>query len=332
MSEEPAEFTADAPAERPWWKRPWGIAVLAFAGLFVLAGVVGEEPDEGPADVAAGASADAGDEDEDADEEPDDADASASDEPSAQPEPSPEPETLVVPTLVGVDLGAARDRLERYDVTVEVERVAPGLLDPVGVVVAQDPERVTEVDGIVTLTATEAAWNEPITLSGSGDDVVELATPDDAAAVLELTHDGSSNFAVFSLDQAGSQTDLLVNEIGSYAGSRLVNLGGSNIGGLEISASGAWQVVARPLRDAPRAEGGALDGSGDAVVLLPDGADASRLTLTHDGSSNVAVFGYATSGASLLVNDIGAYEGTVRLDGAVVLDVTADGNWTLRAE
>lgn len=327
MSEEPTQFTADAPGQRPWWKRPWGIAVLVFAGLFVLGGVVGDEPDDEPADVSAGASAEADDESEVAD-----ANASVADEPSAQPEPSPEPETVEVPTVTGGTLEQAEERLGALDLRVEVETVAAGLFDDVGVVVDQDVRGEVEVGSTVTLTATEVAWDEPVTLSGSGDDVVELATPDGAAAVLELTHDGSSNFAVFALDQSGNQTDLLVNTIGAYAGSRLVNLGGSDIGGLEISASGAWQVVARPLRDAPRAEGGALDGSGDAVVLLPGGADASRLTLTHDGSSNFAVFGYSTGGASLLVNDIGRYEGTVRLDGAVVLDITADGRWTLLYE
>ena len=68
-------------------------------------------------------------------------------------------------------------------------------------------------------TTVAAAW-ELITMEGTGDDVVEFAVPNDEAALLEITHDGSSNFVVSSHTADGQDLDLLVNVIGPYQGTR----------------------------------------------------------------------------------------------------------------
>jgi hypothetical protein len=53
-------------------------------------------------------------------------------------------------------------------------------------------------------------------------------------------------------------------------------------------------------------------------------------TLQHTGTSNFVVYAYTSSGAELLVDEIGAYNGEVLLPaGTLLLEVTADGAWTV---
>jgi hypothetical protein len=88
----------------------------------------------------------------------------------------------------------------------------------------------------------------PFTISGTGNDVVNFQIPGDLPAVLDLTHTGSSNFIVWSLDTSFASIDLLVNEIGAYDGRRMVHGGWFGapelVRHLEIDADGAWSITA----------------------------------------------------------------------------------------
>jgi hypothetical protein len=73
-------------------------------------------------------------------------------------------------------------------------------------------------------------------------------------------------------------------------------------------------------------------GSGDDVIRY--NGSAATLTSTHDGSSNFIIWGYESDGriAGLIVNEIGAYSGTDLIEpGTAILDIVADGSWTLNA-
>ncbi len=75
-----------------------------------------------------------------------------------------------------------------------------------------------------------------------------------------------------------------------------------------------------------------IEGRGDDVVDVRVVTDAPLVvTLTHSGTSNGAVVSYGESGQRLdrLVNEIGPSRGTVRLPGAIALEIKADGDWTL---
>jgi hypothetical protein len=172
-------------------------------------------------------------------------------------------------------------------------------------------------------TTTVAAWSS-FTVEGRGDDVIDLAVPGDAAAVLEFTHSGSSNFAVTSYTAGGGRVDLLVNEIGSYRGARPVNfLDGEEVAELEIIADGAWTVTARPLGESPTMVD-RFDGSGDEVILYL--GSGWRLSAANTGTSNFVIRAWSATGRDLLVNEIGSYQGTVRIDpNTVVIEVIADG-------
>ena len=168
---------------------------------------------------------------------------------------------------------------------------------------------------------------ETATFEGSGDDVIDVPDTEDYALVATITHTGERNFAVTSFDPDGSYVDLLVNHIGSYTGTVPYNFD-SAIGELEITADGAWTITIADLAEQPLLADTA-SGSGDEV-LRHDGS-SGRLHITHDGERNFAVIGWGQDW-QLLVNEIGSYEGTVRLESAVAFEITADGAWTIELQ
>ncbi|HEY7223724.1 MAG TPA: hypothetical protein VH561_09065 [Micromonosporaceae bacterium] len=165
---------------------------------------------------------------------------------------------------------------------------------------------------------------------GRGDKVVKLKLDTDYVHIAKITHSGSSNFAVWSLDADGSNLDLLVNEIGSYTGVRPIDIRDTPAA-LKIEADGSWKITIQVAQKAPRWTGN-KSGTGSAVLLV-DPAAASGMTtikITHTGSSNFAVWVYGANDADLLVNEIGHYSGeTILPSWAVLLEIEADGKWTV---
>lgn len=170
----------------------------------------------------------------------------------------------------------------------------------------------------------------PVTQSGKGDNIVTL--PAGAkAGIVTATHDGSSNFSLSVLDASNASTgQLLVNTIGAYKGTTaygFTTLGKGTT--IQITADGNWTITISPVSTAPAM---VPSGAGDGVFLYS--GKAGKLTATHDGSSNFTV-SEETGEAfhdGLLINEIGAYSGTVPLSsGPSVIVVGADGNWTLQA-
>lgn len=172
-----------------------------------------------------------------------------------------------------------------------------------------------------------------IDLSGRGDKVARFTIPDNVPAIAKVTYAGSSNFAVVSLAADGTTNDLLVNEIGKYTGTVLFDEDvGVHSVAFEITASGKWTIRVLPITSS-RAWNTAekLTGNGDDVVLAvpPTGVFATA-TIKHSGESNFAVIAYGSEGIDLVVNEIGNYSGQVVLpDGTLLLEVTADGAWTV---
>lgn len=193
------------------------------------------------------------------------------------------------------------------------------------------PTTTTTEPTTTTTTTTTVPTFEAFTVEGTGDDVIDFSIPGDEPAVAEIAHTGSSNFAVLSYTAQGERIDLLVNTIGSYEGNRPVNfLQGEEVGELEITADGPWTITGRPLTDSPELEE-SYEGTGDEVLLYT--GTASRLAITHSGESNFVVLAWSSDDRDLLVNEIGPYEGTVRIDpSALVIEITADGAWTLQTE
>lgn len=271
----------------------------------------------------------------------------------------------VLVDLILVLAGAQRDirgqRLEGYDQHKKVAWIVTGAVIALGLVinvisgatagarVASDvadvpPAIVAEADAAADDEATEAdapaepvatvqTWADeafgtfaPVTQSGAGDTLITLPA---TAGIVTATHDGSANFAISVLDAAnGSTGELLVNTIGAYSGTTVYGFNSySEPATLQVTADGNWSITISPVSAAPAL---ASSGTGDAVFLY-DGGGAG-LTATHAGESNFVIIEETDSAFSmgLLVNEIGAYSGTVPLSaGPSAISVQADGSWTL---
>jgi hypothetical protein len=157
--------------------------------------------------------------------------------------------------------------------------------------------------------------------SGRGDKILQF---DSGPFVATITHRGNSNFAVWAINDQLDNVGLLVNQIGSYSGDVL---GSSDAyGGLRIEADGRWTVSVVPVSQAPTRLGN-VQGKGDAVFFWT-APNRTVARITHEGSSNFAVWLFTSSGRDLLVNEIGPYSGEQIIEDGL-FEITADGAWTI---
>lgn len=188
---------------------------------------------------------------------------------------------------------------------------------------------VEPADDAASWAADAYGTFEPVTQQGSGDSIIELPA---GAGIVTSSHNGSANFIVQVLDaNNGSTGDLLVNTIGAYNGTAAYGITAFGEGvRLQVTADGAWELTIAPIASAPDL---AASGSGDGVFLY--GGDAGAAALTHDGAANFIVQQHSDDflAMGLLVNDIGAYSGTVPMGaGPSVVTVMADGGWTIAVQ
>lgn len=75
--------------------------------------------------------------------------------------------------------------------------------------------------------------------SGKGDSVTPIFSGTTGAYT--FTHDGDSNFAVWVYTTDGR--DLLINEIGEYSGTQIVEIPSGSNAFFEITANGSWSIT-----------------------------------------------------------------------------------------
>lgn len=150
-----------------------------------------------------------------------------------------------------------------------------------------------------------------------------------------IKHVGSSNFAVWNLDSSGQEINLLVNTIGNYRGTRLIDaMEGEQTAALKIESDGSWRVTLKPFALVHVWDGtGTWTGKGDNLVVIQSGAFAGldSVKITNSGESNFVVTAYGET-MDLLVNEIGSYSGELLMPaGTVLFEIQSDGTWTLQA-
>lgn len=103
-----------------------------------------------------------------------------------------------------------------------------------------------QADGDWTVTIEQpnpiSAPAIPRAYTGVGQQVSPFFTLASGLAIFRMEHTGSSNFIIVLLDSQGQWVDLLVNEIGSFSGSKAVGIDDSGIYLLDICADGNWEV------------------------------------------------------------------------------------------
>ncbi len=245
--------------------------------------------------------------------------------------------------LAGVILMATACSDDTSTTTGDTDQQAAGATSTAGAEATTTTQAPTTTRSTTTTTTTTTQPPittqpfdfDPIEVSGVGDDVVDLAAPGDVPAILNIMYNGSSNFTIWSYNSSGDRVDLLVNTIGSYLGTRPVNLfEGDEIAFFEVGANGTWTLELRPLFDAPQiGPAGSITGCCDDVLIDAfASSSAARVTFTHDGDSNFQVWAHGQS-RELLVNEIGDYSGTVLVSaGALVYDIVSEGFWSMRID
>jgi hypothetical protein len=166
--------------------------------------------------------------------------------------------------------------------------------------------------------------------TGSGDQVVDVEKWD-GPALVRITHSGGGNFAVWNYGPNNERIDLLVNTIGSYAGTLPLDwLDNEDTVRFQVTAGGTWEIHIDPFETMRRENvPGRVDGVGDDVVLL-DGTPDVISVEADKASGNFAIWAWGTDGRDLIVNEIAPYTGKVLAPGGTrILVITAEKEWTL---
>ena len=248
----------DGSASRSWWKKPWGIGVIAVVGLLVVAGLGGGGggDDDDDAELATEDQLDDGAEEvDDQPEAPEDEAANADNE--AEPAVDPDLVSQICDEALSADDHVAgsdilNDRIAAAtDEQAERRELRLAVLEQCESDVNALPEPGPDaeiVDGPLVLDAANVDFDEigdtednlPGMLEvhrGAGDDVVDF-DGEFPAAVIAARHTGSSNFPVRAATPVG-QGRGVINEIGPYDGTNRLS---GPIFGLEINADGAWTI------------------------------------------------------------------------------------------
>lgn len=184
-------------------------------------------------------------------------------------------------------------------------------------------EKSTEKESIINNTSTDGFWAK-----GEGDYVATNLNVT-GYGVLNITYSGGSNFIV-KLYENDKVKKLLVNEIGNYSGSILIEDSGTF--DIEIKSSGSWDITSSGLTIDDTTS---FSGNGDSVTGITSHS-GGNWHLTHNGGSNFIVkkYGLNSKNKELVINEIGQYDGTVKIKSGddIFFEIIADGDWTINKE
>ncbi|MDR6142377.1 hypothetical protein QE375_001931 [Microbacterium foliorum] len=191
---------------------------------------------------------------------------------------------------------------------------------------AADPESTEETQEPEAPEAPSAPVVARQDFTGAGDMVLDVNVTE-AAIVSFSCGDCSSNTVV----KTNGRESLLVNTIGAYAGSHLINIEvGAITTQIVIESAGNWTLAIDDVTTAPVFDT-AASGTGDSVIILTGGFDAAAIT--NDAGSNFVIKAYGDGNYSpLIVNEIGAYSGTVQMSAPAVVQVISEGNWSITGQ
>lgn len=188
--------------------------------------------------------------------------------------------------------------------------------------------------------AQEPEQEDTIQLSGSGQEATERFSLESGLAIFKMTHSGQANFIVTLLDSNGERVGSLVNEIGPFDGSKAEKIPAAGEYILDVTASGPWTIdIKQPQPDTAPSIPQSLTGHGQqASQMFSAGSGLATFKMTHDGSANFIVTLLDSNGERIgsLVNEIGPFDGSkatrIPKGGIYILDIAADGNWTIDIE
>ena len=203
---------------------------------------------------------------------------------------------------------------------------------------SQEQQQEEETQQIPQLASPQF---EPITFTGSGDDIVVFDGLDYYSIAYIKGNSRSRHFAVVAYGANQTYLDLLVNTTDPYEGIVFLDIDTVEF---EVTATGSWEIEIRPLVTA-RVLGssseidyadaiGKIEGSGDEVIIVVTLEDAPITAISgNESKRHFAVRAYGDR-TSLLVNTTEVYSGRVRLPSGefVILEVIATGKWAIELD
>lgn len=187
--------------------------------------------------------------------------------------------------------------------------------------------------GLLAFLILFGVLQNAIAATGSGDLILETSSKKKPVLV-QLFHQGNSNFIVWAADKSASRIDLVANEIGNYSGTVLLELSNrERLKFFEVTADGTWSIEVKGLKKAPNWKGRTYSGIGDQVIELKKTLRSNTvLNISNNGDSNFIVWTYDKNGKKLdlKVNEIGSYSGQKFLGSRVkYISIQSDGEWTI---
>jgi hypothetical protein len=174
------------------------------------------------------------------------------------------------------------------------------------------------------------AGTKPVvhTYKGNGSKVVKITKPGQGTdpVLVTATYRGGKSFSVFALDSSLHRGDILVNVVGKYQGTNLLDSQGTQTRALKVQAHGRWTIRIKPASVARRVNAHAK-GTGDDVLLYTGSSGVA--TFDYRGTLNFVVT-YGDAGNTGLVDEVGHFHGPVPIKkGPVLLVVSANGKWRM---
>ena len=233
---------------------------------------------------------------------------------------------IVVSSLAGG--GGSDSRLAGVPAASEAAKSAPATTEP-----AEEPS--VEPSDEPAEPNTAAPQPKIKTYSGRGDEVIKFKEALTDPMLVTTSWSGpEDNNTIYAYDSDGNEGDLLVNTIGSYKGTNLINLyEDDNVKALKIEGSGSWKITLKPVSEATAWDGkGTFSSKSDDVINVVDvfdGLDSIRFKSTN-AEGNVTVYGLGDD-EDLIVNEIGNFSGKYLVpSGVTLLKISSDGRWTMK--
>ena len=177
--------------------------------------------------------------------------------------------------------------------------------------------------------AEEAVPQEPIVLTGSGDNVLTL-DPIPFQYYLHVTGNAEGkHFAVKGYDADNQGTELFVNTTKPYEGQTYDKKQATVL--LEVKATGDWTIELVPVSTLNTVQAGeTVTGAGDTMFRL-EGSPATAAVEGNADGKHFAVKGYIGDRSDLMVNTTDPYSGTVMVKpDTELISVDAEGDWSIQ--
>lgn len=165
---------------------------------------------------------------------------------------------------------------------------------------------------------------------GQGSQVVRILPLMGPALVMFEAAGGRGHVAVKGLGSNGRLTWMPVNDVGPYRGVHL-HPGSKEVVAFEVSSGSSWALAVRPLGDARRWFGGAINGDHPDVLLIPDGVRKfSTVDFSVQAGKAAAVWALSDETRKLLFNQVGPFSGQCVLPmGTLLVAVEHAGPWSM---